>query len=170
MNQVDFTPPLPPPRPCQTSDLFPTFSQKNTKNNALYSGSSLDEHIDVMGKIAILEKKLLTESWDEKDLSEYGLLSNERFTVLANLSIPNGIFDESLQTIPQAIFTSFIDRLSLAAILLLDQRPEQLENLNLRGNTTFFFGTYVVSNFLRSEEFLATFISLTWKNLNLVSM
>lgn len=153
---------------CFLSEAPPTSEAEFTKKTVSHQDSSLEQHLMVMERIAELEKILSSRSWEEKDLSEYGILTNRRFTVLAGLSIPNGILNDSSQQVPIAIVSSFVDRLSLSANLLLDHRPELLEGLHLPGSTTFFFGNYVISNYLKSEEFQVCLSTLGGENKKLV--
>jgi hypothetical protein len=49
------------------------------------------------------------------------------------------------------MISSFVDQLSTVGVLLLDHYPEKLDELDLKGSSTFSLGGHIVSNYLRSE-------------------
>lgn len=109
---------------------------------------------------------LSSSSLKGKASKELGDLIDARYQFVARHSIPNAIFNGT--EVPPAVRSTFLDRLSFMANLLLDSSPGILKQLQLEGSTTFFLGAYVSADFTLSANFETTLKLLSLDSKNIV--
>ncbi len=87
----------------------------------------------------------------ERDLRRYGELAYRRYQSLSRC--PISIDFAADKGPPQELAAYFLDRLTFAANLLLDDRPEDLDAMGLNGSSTHFLGAFVSGDYMASSEF-----------------